>query len=189
MTNKDYKMMDQGMLLAVDKFLQYEKNGLNPTEELVKELKRRGVTKIPWCYTDEQKDKLLEELSRNLYNSMISVFFMTLEEGVHYQNELVCFDGDMLRELKDKFDKNVDSIMELDYIGEHYVSLQDFVAELNDKYGFAFEYERVATCQQYQDVADERFHYAKIETIIESLKKNGFDGAADFLSQKIERTA
>lgn len=172
-------MIDQGMVYAVESIEKYNAQGLDGIAKIREEMKKKGIYKLPYTFSDDAADKIIKELSNNLYNTMISVFFMTLEDSFDF--------GDKLVALKEAFDKNIEDIMDLDAFGEHYVSLQDFTREMNDKYGFAFEESRVAYCQKLQDEDDARYHYAKIESIIDRLERDGYPAAALHLKKQIER--
>lgn len=172
-TDREYENRMQGMIYALN---VAKKNGI---EALESDIRKRGITKAPLKFTQTQIDDFIEYVSRNLYSNMLSVFCFSL-------HELYGFGGERLKKLKDYVAKMVNDTMNLDYMGEHYVRLEDYAIDLNERYDLGIDVNVIASCQDIQDEkSDCSYHYAKIERICEELRDNGMTDAAKFLEEKI----
>lgn len=90
-----------------------------------------------------------------------------------------------IKRFKEAFDKNVQSTLDLDYMGEHYVRLEDYAVELNEKFNMGINVERVAACQNSYDEEDEKYLTCKVDRVIQELMGGGYSEAADFLRAKL----
>ena len=73
----------------------------------------------------------------------------------------------------------------LDYLGEHYVTLEDYAVYLNEEFDLGIDTARVATCQESYDEHDERFRAVDIEEVLKVLREDGYEEAAEFLQGKL----
>lgn len=174
MANKDYESRMQGMIYA----LNIAKN--DGIEALESDIRKRGITKAPLKFKQKEIDDFINYVSKNLYSNMLSVFCYALHE--HFG-----FGGERLNKLKNLVAKAVTDTMNLDYLGSHYIRLEDYAVELNEKYNLGIDVNVIASCQSIADEKDDgTYHYAKIERIVEELKENGMEDAARFLESKID---
>ena len=90
-----------------------------------------------------------------------------------------------LHRLKADFDRNVAAIFDLDYMGQHYVQLQDYAIELNKTYDLGIDVDRIASCEGVYDQKDERTRMCQIDRVLEVLRNEGFEKAAVFLESKL----
>lgn len=116
--NKEFEQRMQGMIYALN---IAKSDGI---EALESDIRKRGVTRAPMKFKQKDIDEMLEFMSKNLYQTSMSVWFMTL-------NEVYGFGKKRLKRLKDAFDKNTSILMDFDYIGNHYVDLEDYANFLN----------------------------------------------------------
>ena len=64
--------------------------------------------------------------------------------------------------------------------------MEDFAAELNEKYDLGIDVARVAFCQDTHDEKSENYKMCKVYDIIDVLRDNGFKDAAVFLEAKLD---
>ena len=117
-------------------------------------------------------------LSKNLYATMLTVVCMTLHDQFGYGKK-------RLLGFKEKFDELTKNATNLDYLGEHYVTLEDYAVYLNEEFDLGIDTARVATCQESYDEHDERFRAADIEEVLKVLREDGYEEAAEFLQGKL----
>lgn len=172
--NKDFECRMSGMLYA------YEIAKKGGVEGLEKEIKRRGISKVPIKITESQMNAMLAYLSRNLYANLLSTFGY----GLH---ELYGFGEKRIKRLIKYIDVMVKNTFDMDYMGEHYIRLEDYAIELNEKYHLGIDVEAIASCQTVVDEEEKSgFHYAKIEKILEVLEEAGFPDASEYLRKKVQ---
>lgn len=149
-------------------------------DALESDIRKRGITKAPLKFSQKQIDDFINYVSKNLYSNMLSFFCYAIHEEFG-------FGGERLKKLRDFVAKAVTDTMNLDYMGTHYVRLEDYAVELNEKYNLGIDVNVIASCQNIADEKDDgTYHYAKIERIIEELRENGMEDAAKFLEEKID---
>ena len=174
--DKTFEWRMQGMLYAYD---IVKKDGV---EGLCKEIKRRGLTKVQFSVTSDSLKKTWDTLCQNVYQNMMTCMFYALRTTFG-------FGGIRLTRLKKSFDELALNAMDLDWMGEHYVKLEDYAAELSEKCKMDIDVIRVAASQ---DMMDERKEYTgrcKVSTVLELLNENGYSDAAYFLAKKMGRVA
>lgn len=172
--DKEHEWRMQGIMYALD----IARSG--GVEALESEVKKRGLTRAPLNIKTKEVDTFVETITRNVYNNMLSVFCYSL-------HELYGFGGKRLKKLQENVYKIVQDSMTLDYMGEHYVRLEDFAVEMNQKYNLDIDVSVVASCQDVQDEKEENmYHYAKLERVIEDLMDNGFISASEYLKKRME---
>lgn len=169
--DKTYQQRMEGMLFAHK--IATEK-GIDGLEE---EIKLRNYLKLDiWADMDQVRE-LEEMLSQNLYNSFVSTMMFTIHDEFGFGKA-------RLQKLKEAFDKKVENIFDLDWLGKHYVRFEDYAKYLEAEYGFKFDVARIAVLQ---DVADEKNDsVGKLDplTTIAELREHGFDNAAKWLEGK-----
>lgn len=163
----------EGMIYALS---IAKKSGI---EGLEADIRRRGITKAPLKFTQKQIDEFVEYCSRNLYANMLSTFCYAL-------HEVYGFGKDRIDRLRAYTDKMIDDVMNLDYMGEHYVRLEDYAIELNEKYNLGIDVEKIASCQAVQDESqNSNYHTGNVDRIIEELAAAGFTEASEWLGKKV----
>lgn len=134
--------------------------------------------KAPLAYTDKQIDEFWKQLSANLYATMTCVTGMTLADEFGFGKQ-------RLQKFRKEFLNKTQKTLDLDWIGEHYVTLEDYAVHLNAKYGLGLDVERIAVCQESHDKENEKYKMVNFDRILDELKENGFIGAAEFLEKKM----
>lgn len=172
--NKEFQWRMEGMLYALK--LAKEKN----IDALEKEIKMRGILKLDIWTPKDYIETMQQAVSENTYCSMLSTTLFTLHDAFGFGRE-------RLHKFKKMFDKNVGSIEDLDWLGDHYVRFEDYAVYLNKNYGFDLNVEKIAALQDLADKEDKRYGRLDTETVIEQLKVNGFKDAATWLERKISR--
>lgn len=170
--DKEYEARMQGMIYA------YNKAKGEGIEALSRDIKKRGITKLTLTATERDMDYCFNQLSKNLYNNALTAVAYTLHDSFGFGKK-------RLQEFKKAFDKNVEATFDLDYIGEHYVRLEDYAIEINEKYDLGINVAQVSVCQDLHDKDDPRYRRCKVERIIEELQNAGFNEAAEFIDKKL----
>ena len=76
--------------------------------------------------------------------------------------------------------------MDLDYLGQHYVKMEDFALEMNERYDTGIDINRVAANTTVIDESRETYKMCKIDRIIQELRENNFIDAAMFIERKMD---
>ena len=129
-------------------------------------------------FSQKEIDEFIEFTSENLYQTSMAVWFMAL-------NTAFGFGKKRFARLKEAFDKHTRDVMDFDYLGNHYVSLEDYANYLNKKYGCDIDVDCVAMCQNSSTADKTQKHMARVEDIISALRAAGFEEAAVFIEKKI----
>lgn len=170
--DKDFELRMSGMNYALE---IAKKDGV---EGLEKEVMKRGLFKVPFSYTQTQRDNFLREVSHNLYMNMMATFAyaLNLEFG---------FGKERLIRLRKTVSDLVEDVFDLDYMGERYVRLEDYATEMNERYDLGLDVDIISDCQKLQDTKENGYHFAEVERIIQVLESDGYKDAAEFLKTKI----
>lgn len=170
--DKEFEIRMQGMIYAYN---LVKEGGI---EALTTDMKRRNFLRAPMKFTAKQIKEFYSEISTNLYNNMLTTVCYTL-------NNSFGFGAKRIRDFKEAFDEHVKYTLDLDYMGEHYVKLEDYAVELNEKFNMGIDVSRVAISQDTYDEKDERFRTCKVDRVITELMDHGFSEAAEFLRNKL----
>ena len=170
--DKEWEARMQGMVYAYNLVQQ------GGVDALHQDMKRRNILKAPMKFTAKQLDEFYHEISTNLYNNMLTAVCYTLHDNFGFGLK-------RLQMFKTAYDKNIEYTLDLDYMGEHYVKLEDYAAELNEKFDMGIDLSRVAMSQNSYDEKDHNFKRCRVETIVKELMEHGFFDAAEYLSKKI----
>ena len=175
MADKSFEWRMQGMIYACK--IAKEKG----VEYLIKDIKRRGVTKADIIYKDSQLSELWDNLSKNIYTNMLVTVLYVLHDRYGFRKE-------RLKKFKNFYDEAVNITLNLDYMGEHYVKMQDYAVELNKKYDLGLDIDKVAVCEDSFDENNPDYHnYKFVDGIIRTLVAAGYDEAAAYLESKKEK--
>ena len=148
-------------------------------DALKKEMDKRNFLRIPLNIPMKKVDEFVETIKVNLYNNILTVVLYTLHDKYGFAEK-------RLSDFKKAFDYNVQCTMDLDYMGEHYVKMEDYAAELNKKFRVGIDIEKVAATQDAFDEQDERYHTCKVDRVVELLRENGFQEAAVFIEGRLD---
>lgn len=170
--DKEYEARMQGMLYSVN---VVKESGL---EALEKDINKRGVLKAPLAYTDKQIDEFWKQLSENLYATMTCVTGMVLHDEFGFGKQ-------RLHKFREEFQKATNASLDLDWLGGHYTTLEDYAVYLNEKYDLGLDVARIAVCQESHDKGNAKYKMANIDRVLTELKGNGFEDAAEFLERKM----
>ena len=171
--DKEFYWRMQGMLYA----LKMVKEG--GIEALEKDIKIRNVLSAPIGCSEKQVRELYQIISQNVYTNMLAVMLWTIHDSFGFGKQ-------RLTQLKGNFDKNIEFVTDLDYLGQHYVRLQDYALELNQKYDLGMDIDRIAACENLYDESDERTRMCRVDRVLEVLRGAGYEVAAGFLESKLE---
>lgn len=172
--DKELKCRLEGMLHAYN--IAKDKG----VDALKKELVTRGFLRAPLAISEDKYREWYQQLADNLYANMITTFMYALHNCEGY--------GPVrLRRLKEEFDKTVQDVLDLDYMGQNYITLADYANDLNEKFDLGIDIARVADCQdRFNEHTSTMYHMARIETVIRELKDAGYGDAAAFLEKKLD---
>lgn len=174
-------------MAAMNKIFKAEMYGYNRAFEFAKEkgidaleqdIKKRNVMCAPIQYTDTQIDDFWNQLTNNLFQNMLVSCSYTLVDAFGFGKKRL---GDFHVALK----KNLDAVMDLDYMGDHYVNVLDYAEEIKSKVDFDIDIARIAACEDIANERDKNFHMMKLENACEDLKKAGYEDAANYLLGKV----
>ena len=147
-------------------------------DALAEDIKMRGVLRTPLTYSKGEIDNFLALIKNNMCNYIMAVACIAL-------NENFGFGKVRLHRFKNAFAKATYDSVNLDYIGENYVTLEDYAAYLNSKYDLDIDASVVAVCQEHGNSNNGEYHMAKIEKVIEMLRREGYEDAAEYLEKKV----
>lgn len=146
-------------------------------EELKKEIQRRNITHVPVHYTKTQMQQLWDNLSKSVYNNMLTVFLYTL-------NWNFGFGPKRLKEFVKAFQVNAKFVMDLDYLGEHYVKMEDYAREINEKCKVdLIDLGKVIEDEMKLDERNDEMNWCELSGVIVNLRRNGFEAAAEHLEK------
>lgn len=166
--SKEFTWRMEGMLFAL---AIAKKEGI---EALEKDIKLRGFLRMPINYTMQDA----KEFHQNLMATTMTVWAYTL-------NSVFGFGKKRLERLRDAFEENTHTMMDFDYLGNHYVTLGDYAAYLNEKYNYGLDEKRVRRCQETSTTEKTNKHMAHITIVLKELRDGGFEDAAAFLEKKM----
>lgn len=170
--DKEYTWRMQGMTHALE---VAKKSGIDGLE---KEVRIRGFLNMPTGMTVTQKDTFVEYVTRNLYATVTTAAAMAL-------HDVFGFGRTRLQKWKADFDEKAENATNLDWAGEHFVTMEDYATYLNEQFQLSIDEERVAGCQSNYDNTNKDFRKASVERILDLLKNGGYQEAADFLDKKV----
>lgn len=169
---REMEWRSQGMLYA------YNVAKTDGVEALEKDIRLRGFLRAPLTYTEKELNEFWHELSKNLYSTMMTVTCMALHDSFGYGKKRI-------KAFKEKFDKITETANNLDYLGDHYVTLADYAEYLNEECDLGIDTERVAIAQESYDEKSESYHAANIEEVLKVLRDGGYEDASEFLEGKL----
>lgn len=119
--NKEYQLRMDGMAYALK---IAKENGI---EELEKEVKFRNAHFIPLEISRNVITQANMDITQRVLATLMTTVFWTLHN--HFK-----FGGDRLKRFEKHFYEECNLVDSFDPFGEHFVKIQDFAEELNNKY-------------------------------------------------------
>ncbi len=150
------------------------------TEPLDQEIRVRGLTKMSITESSEKIYSQWREIVANLYANVLTCMFYTLNESEGFGNTRI-------KRVKDAFDENVKTAVDLDYLGEHYTTIEEYAKELNDKYNLGMDLSRLSKTQDNYDKGDVLYHKVRVDRLIEVFRREGMEDAARFLEERVTK--
>ena len=170
--DKEFEARMQGMVYACQ---LAQKQGV---DALVAEVKKRGVTKVDVTASDKQLNDMWGALSDNIGQNMLTTVAWVLHDTFGFGQK-------RLQQFMNEFDKATSNLISLDYMGEHYVTLEDYAVELNQKYDLGLDVIKATLATDMADKQDARVgNTDKVTGIINALRLAGYGDAAAYLEGK-----
>lgn len=170
--DKGFEQRMQGMVYACR---LAQEQGI---DALVKTVKQRGVTKVDITASDKQLNDMWGALSDNIGQNMITTVAWVLHDAFGFGQK-------RLQQFMSEFDKATANLMSLDYMGEHYVTLEDYAVELNQKYDLGLDVIKTAVETEMFDENNPKYRNTdKVTGIINALRLAGYEDAAAYLESK-----
>lgn len=169
---KEFLIRMEGYVAALRFAKQY---GIDALE---KDIKVRGFLNIPVQIPKKEKDWFLLQISENLTQTMSAVMLYVLYDMLGFRKT-------RLQRIKKRFDEITQSVFDFDYMGNHYVKLEDYAIELNETCNLGLDIERIAACQDTCRHEKENIGMARIDDLIINLKEAGYEDAAMWLESRI----
>ena len=169
---KEFEWRMQGMLYA---YKLAKEQGLDALE---KDIRMRNFLRAPLSVSMQEMDKFKLFISENLYQTMLTVTLMVLHDHLGFAKK-------RLLSFKKKFDAMTQTIFDFDNLGQHYVTLEDYAVYLNEKADLGLDVARIANCQETSSYEKEWKNMVNIENMINVLKQNGYEDAAEYLQKKV----
>lgn len=171
--DKDYKLRMEGYVSA----LRYaQAHGL---DELEKDVKRRGFYQIPVQISKKEVDNFIFKMSRTLTQTIQAVYLRVL-------NEKFGFGKKRLVIVRDEVAKATDMVFKFDYLGEHYVTLEDYAVGLNKKYDLGLDVELISASQDSCRHEKQNRRMADVDVLIERLYEYGFEDAGAWMERMVD---
>lgn len=171
--DKEFMARMQGMIYA------YRVAKESGVEALARDIKKRNITNAPMKFSSKQIDEFYKYISTNVYTNMLATMCWAL-------NDCFGFGEKRLKQLIEDFNKKSWDFTELDYVGRHYVRLEDIAVEMNKKYKLGLDIEKIAACERLADEKDERRRMCQIDAVLKALNDGGYKDAAKFIESKLE---
>lgn len=171
--DKDYKNRMEGYVAA---YRFAKEHGL---DELEKDIKRRGFLQIPVQISKKEVDRFILQISENLTQTVQTVMLRVLREKLGFGKK-------RLHRFKKWFDDATEMVFKFDYMGGHYVTLEDYAVSLNRDFDLGLDVDRIAACQETCRHEKENIRMANVDVLIERLYEYGFDDAAEWMERMVE---
>ena len=171
--DKEFMLRMQGMIYA------YRVAKESGVEALGKDIRKRNITNAPMKFSSRQIDEFYKYVYQNVYTNILATMCWSL-------NDCFGFGGKRLKQLIEDFQKKAWDFTDLDYMGQHYVKLEDVAVELNKKYKLGLDIECIAACERTFDEKDERRRMCQIDRVLEVMRNEGYTEAAEFLESKLD---
>ncbi len=169
--NKEYRLRMEGMIAAC---AIAERDGV---DALKKDIQHRGIVKAPITITDAQIQEFFGMISSNVYHNTLTIAAMVLHDKYKFGSK-------RLNDFATYFANYTKSSMDLDYLGEHYVTLEDYAIYLREELGVDVNVAKVSLCQELADSQDDNVGRIRLDKAVEILRERRFMAAASYLQNK-----
>lgn len=170
--DKGFEQRMQGMVYACQLAQQ------QGVEALVKEIQKRGVTRVDLYAKQAEMDNMWGTLSDCILQNVLVTASWVL-------NDKFGFGKQRLHKFMTEFTQATEDVRNLDYMGEHYVRLEDYAIELNKKYDLGLDVIKATLATDMADKQDARVgNVDKVTGIINALRLAGHEDAAAYLESK-----
>ena len=171
--DKEFEWRMQGMIYAANIV------ATGGIEALKEDIQKRNVLRAPMKFSSAQLDEFLQFICDNTRNTTFALTFTVL-------NEVFGFGEKRLSQFSDEFNKRFNACMDFNYLGEHYVTLEDFAIDISSKYkDLVLDIQRIAVCQDEHDKSNPDYKDTRfLNGIINSLRMHNYHDAADFLEKQ-----
>lgn len=170
--DKEYKARMDGMIYA---YKVAEEKGV---EALKKEIMTRGFFKLDISMPMDYAEKVHSFIGTNIYNTVLSTVLYVLKRHKGYGTK-------RLQDFKALYDKEAMHLIDLNWHGEHFVTLEQRALELNRDHGFEFDLARLSVLQKEDDSTNPHIKKLDFEGTCQDLEHGGFPEAAEFLRMHV----
>lgn len=139
----------------------------------------RGLWKIDISMPTEQVDHIHDYFSRNLSETLLSTVMYSIREYAGYGKK-------KLHEFYQCIDKNCGNLTDLNWHGQHYVTFVDNAKEMNEKYGFHFDLERLGMLDEIERTTNPQYRMMDLDGTCQFLIEKGHLKAAEDLRKHVE---
>lgn len=167
-TSKEFELRMQGMIAAQNIVKQ---GGI---EALEKDIRYRGLTKAPIKVSQKEIEDFIAELSENLFVTVKTVSLMALKD-------VWGFGDKRLRQFEERFLKLTNDACDINWIGNHYVTLTDYAEYIQEEHGIKIETEVTDRCQRSNDKSNPLYKRVQLDKLVAKLSENGFEDAANYV--------
>ena len=172
--DKGFEQRMQGMVYACQLAQQ------QGVDALVKEVQKRGVTRVDLYAKQAEMDNMWGTLSDCILQNVLVTAAWVL-------NDKFGFGKQRLHKFMTEFTQATEDVRNLDYMGEHYVRLEDYAVELNQKYDLGLDVIKATLATDMADKQDAKvWNTDKVTGIINALRLAGHEDAAAYLENKKE---
>ena len=170
--DKEHELRMQGAIWAGNLI---KKEGM---EAYDREMRMRNMLRLPITQNGSEIKKIWDTISGNIFNNILTVALYVLYDTYGFKKT-------RLERFMKAFQKIAQDSLDLDYMGEHYVRLEDFAIELKERFGVEIDVEMVAAAQNDYDQRSKEYHMLQVESVIIELEQHGMKDAAEYLRRKI----
>ncbi len=163
---KEHEMRMAGMAYALD--IVKEKG----IEGLQKECRDRGAVFVPLEISASQIDQVKNLVCDKVIATMLPTLMFCLHDTFGFGKK-------RLLQFKEAFMQRCKMLYELDPLGGHYETIEDYANELRDKYGLEFDTESIEQVAEENKKDDKNKRYAELDYVLEFLERRGFAEAAE----------
>lgn len=174
--DKFYEARMQGMIYAAN---LVKDKGIKALES---DIKMRGIYKVPYTMTESQFNEFVRTIGEGSKNAVFAIVYVVLCEDFGFGEK-------RLNKFAKGFLKRFNEVFELDYMGNHYVTLTDYAVMMKEKYGsLEMDIDRIQSEQDGNDSHNPGIRDHKwVDGIINLLNVNGYQDAAQYLTEKRDK--
>lgn len=173
-------------MAKITKEFEWQTQGLVKAQNIVKTegvealdryILYRGLTRAPINVTQKQMDDFINTLGDNLFTTIRVVSLLALKEEFGFGTK-------RMQKFTDRFEKLTVEATDMDWIGNHYVTLTDYAEYLQKENGIEIKTEITERCQKDHDLANPGYKRVELERLAAELTEHGFEDAAAYLLER-----